>query len=72
METERLQLKAWRRHRVMSLRDLAKAAGVGLETVRMAEHPESPRTLQARTVHKLAAALATEPRNLFRLPREDD
>lgn len=63
-------LRAWREWRVLSMRDLAEASQVSLETVRLCE--TEGRRPQPSTVRKLAKALQTQPINLYRTPNERD
>lgn len=68
----KLFLREWRRHRFLSMRDLAWGAGLALETVRRLESPSSDTSPQSRTLRKLAKALDVRPVDLYRLPGEGD
>lgn len=58
------KLKALRRERVLSIRELANAAGVNRNTVYNLEHGSG--NAQAATIRKLAHALGVEPSELLR------
>ena len=62
VDTERL--KRLRRERALSQRDLARASGVGLDTVNKLE--TGIRDALPVTLRKLADALRVEPRDLMK------
>jgi transcriptional regulator with XRE-family HTH domain len=62
VDTERL--RRLRRERALSQRDLARAAGVGLDAVNRIE--TGRRDALPVTLRKLADALGVEPRNLMK------
>jgi transcriptional regulator with XRE-family HTH domain len=62
VDTERL--RRLRRERALSQRDLARAAGVGLDAVNRIE--TGRRDALPSTVRKLAKALGVEPRDLMK------
>jgi len=64
-----LQLKSWRRHRVLSQADLAGLAGLSKPTIVALEKP-GHRTPHPRTVRRLAKALGTEPTALYADPAD--
>jgi transcriptional regulator with XRE-family HTH domain len=63
-------LKAWRKRRILTQRELAAAAGISHRAVVAIENGEvtEPRP---STIRKLAAALGLEPAELFRQPSEE-
>jgi transcriptional regulator with XRE-family HTH domain len=66
------RLRHLRERRLMSLRDLSKAAGVAIYTISAAETGKRPEGVQPRTVHKLAKALFVMPEELLLRVEEDD
>ena len=70
-ETGPVQLRAWRQHRALSIRELAAAAGVTVRTVQTWEAPDPPQHPHPRTVRKFAAALGIEPHQLYRDPGQE-
>lgn len=63
-----LALKAWRRRRALSQKDLADAAGVRRATI--AEIESGRRAPRPSTIRKLAGALELQPEDLFQHPGE--
>jgi transcriptional regulator with XRE-family HTH domain len=63
------RLREWRERRMLSMRDLAAAAEVSLDTVNRLEHGESARR---RTIRKLAAALGVPPADLATPPQPQE
>jgi transcriptional regulator with XRE-family HTH domain len=65
MEGEKVPLRAWRRVRLLSMRDLASLSGVALSTIARIEagHPVRPSTLR-----KLATALGVSGEELLAGP----
>ena len=59
--TQSIPLGAWRRRKVVTQRELAKKAGVGVATVVRVEHGQPAR---ASTIRKLARALGIPPEEL--------
>ena len=62
MDTERL--RRFRRERALSQRDLARASGLGLDTVNKVE--TGVRDALPMTLRKLADALGVEPHELMK------
>ena len=58
------KLKALRESRALSLRELAKEAGVGHNTIYRIEHGQE--NALPRTIRRLAKALDVEPRELMK------
>jgi len=56
------RLRYWRQRRMMTMRELAEAAQVGVTTVNRIEHGKPG---EARTLRRLAAALGIEPHELL-------
>lgn len=65
MEADAIRLKKVREERVLSLRDLERLSGVSYNTIWFIEAGRRTRT-HPRTIRKLAAALAVEPKELIR------
>jgi transcriptional regulator with XRE-family HTH domain len=63
-------MRRLRQERYLSIRDLAKLAGVANYTVASAEIGKRPGGVRLRTIRKLAKALNVHPRELE--AREDD
>lgn len=64
MEVNGVKLKELREDRTLSVRELAKLAGVHFTTIARLENEHGG--AQPRTIRKLAAALGVDPRELRR------
>ena len=66
-EVDGTKLKALRKERALSQRDLAHTSGVGPVTI--SELERGVREAQPRTIRKLAEALGVEPKELMKEKR---
>ena len=62
MRIDTVKLKEMREDQALSMRELAKRAGVDLTTVYRIEHGQV--NVQPRTLRRVAGALGVEPREL--------
>ncbi len=65
---KRLRLREWRLFRFLNQKQLAEKAGIARQTVMVLESADTESEVRPTTIQKLAAALAVEPGDLFRLP----
>lgn len=68
---ETLRLLDWRKHRFLSQAELAERSGISKRAI-VALESDKPPEARGKTVRKLAEALGIPPKDLYRLPAEQD